>query len=224
MGIYSLVLLGNDKIGKISTIIVFLSGTSEEMVSNMRLLKSTLWLSFICPLMLNLASAQPTVAPVQGPEAPVKPPTFELDSAGKRSLIDFSVSIDPVLKPELKLSQFAHKKLIIFYFSASCPHCQHAAPFVTKISGELAKQGFSTIAIAIKNNSDDEIRTFTMDYKVFVPIFQDKAKQFGEKYGTGSIPLLFLVDEKGEYIRYKTFNGDATLDLMRAEAKEFAAK
>jgi thiol-disulfide isomerase/thioredoxin len=120
------------------------------------------------------------------------------------------------------LSHFSNRKLMIFYFSAKCPHCQHAIPYVQKLADELAAKGFTSIAIAIKYNSEDDVRGFIRDYQVHIPVFQDQDQSIGEHYGTGSIPLVLLVNEKAEYIRYKTFNADETPNLIRTEAERMS--
>lgn len=171
----------------------------------------------------GIASAEN--GPMQGPMMPEPAPTFEIDKkTGKRAHVNFSLAPKPVSDAGLKFSQFANRKLVIFYFSAKCPHCQHAFPHVQKIGDELASQGFTSIAIAIKYNSEDDIRGFIRDYKVHIPVFQDEDRKFGENYGTGSIPLILLVNDKGEYIRYKSFDANETPAMLKNSASQLAAK
>lgn len=177
---------------------------------------------------LGLAFAESN-APVQGPVPPsaVEPaPTFEPDkkNKAKRDHINFALNPKPVSDANMKFSHFANRKLVIYYFSAKCPHCQHAFPHVQKVSDELAAQGFTAIAIAIKYNSEDDIRGFIRDYKVHIPVFQDEDRSFGENYGTGSIPLVIMVNDKGEYIRYKSFDAAQTPGMMKTTATQLAAK
>jgi thiol-disulfide isomerase/thioredoxin len=162
--------------------------------------------------------AQSASGIVQGPELPEAPATYELDMKGKRAHIDFNMTTRPISDAKLRLSNFAGRKLIVFYFSAKCPHCQHAFPYIQKLADELAPKGFSSIAIAIKFNSEDDIRGFIRDYKARIPMFQDDTRIFGDTYGTGSVPLIMLVNEKGEYIRYKMFDGTKTPNLIKEEA------
>lgn len=172
-----------------------------------------------------LSYAQPLRAPIQGPPAPEAPPTFEIDQkTHKRAHLDFALTPVPVSDEHMKLAHFSNRKLLIFYFSAKCPHCQHAIPYVQKLADDLTAQGFTSIAIAIKYNTDDDIREFIRDYKVHLPVFHDDDRTFGENYGTGSIPLLIVVNEKGEYIRYKTFDADQTPNMIKQEAQQFAQK
>jgi thiol-disulfide isomerase/thioredoxin len=190
----------------------------------MRYIKLFLTTSFLTGLALNVATAQPLKGPVQGPAAPEPAPSFELDKKGKRAHVDFGLNPKPISDANMKFSHFSNRKLLVYYFSAKCPHCQHAFPYVQKLSDELTAQGFATIAIAIKYNSEDDIRGFIRDYKVHVPVFQDEDRAFGENYGTGSIPLTLLVNEKGEYIRYKTFDSEQTPKMIKTEASQLASK
>lgn len=173
----------------------------------------------------NLLNAQPLKGPALGPEVPEPVPTFEVDKkTGKRSHIDFALDTKPISDANMKLSHFSSRKLVVFYFSAKCPHCQQAFPHVQKLSDELSAQGFSSIAIAIKYNTEDDIRGFIRDYKVHMPVFYDESRAFGDNYGTGSIPLVLVVNEKGEYIRYKSFDMEKTPKLIKAEASQLAHK
>jgi thiol-disulfide isomerase/thioredoxin len=192
----------------------------------MRHTKVFLTISFLTGLAFNIATAQPLRGPVQGPAAPEAPPTWEMDAKvkGKRAHVDFGLNPKPISDANMKFSHFSNRKLMIFYFSAKCPHCQHAFPYVQKLSDELTAQGFSSIAIAIKYNTEDDIRSFIRDYKVHLPVFYDEDRSFGENYGTGSIPLLMVTNEKGEYIRYKTFDADTTPKMVKAEAAQLASK
>jgi thiol-disulfide isomerase/thioredoxin len=191
----------------------------------MRHSKVFLTASILTGLLVNMAGSQ-TRGPVQGPMAPEPPPTYEMDKdkKGKRARIDFSMTPKPISDANMKLSHFSNRKLIIFYFSAKCPHCQHAFPIVQKLSDELSTQGFTAIAIAIKNNTEDDIRSFIRDYKVHVPVFYDDDRRFGENYGTGSIPLVLVVNDKGEFIRHKTFDSELTPALIKTEAAQLAQK
>jgi thiol-disulfide isomerase/thioredoxin len=194
-----------------------------EELSTMRNTKILLTAAFILSatviagLALTNANAGEPAGPVQGPVAPEPPPTFEIGKDGKLAHIDFSLSPKAISDADMKLSHFSNRKLMIFYFSAKCPHCQHAIPYVQKLADELAGKGFTSIAIAIKFNTEDDVRGFIRDYKVHLPVFQDQDQTFGEHYGTGSIPLVLLVNEKAEYIRYKTFSAELTPDLIKTE-------
>lgn len=173
-------------------------------------------LTAACLFSVPLLHSQP--APVLGPQAPEPPPTYELDKNGKRAHIVFSLKVKPISEPNLRFSKFAGHKTLIFYFSAKCPHCQIAFPHVQKVADSLISRGYSAVAIVIKYNSDDDIHNFIRDLKVKMPVFQDEERTFGDNYGTGYVPVIFLTNDKGEYIRYKNFNEESTSKWILKEA------
>ncbi len=188
-------------------------------------MRTPILLATACLLSATLLRAQPPQStPVQGPTAPEPPPTYELDKNGKRAHIDFSLKVTPVSDPNMQLSRFTGRKTLVFYFSAQCPHCQHAFPFVQKLSDDLVSKGFTSVAIAIKYNSDEDIHNFVQEFKAHMPVFHDEDRTFEKAYGTGYVPLIILVNEKGEYIRYKAFNEDETPKWIMKEANALLAK
>ena len=49
------------------------------------------------------------------------------------------ISVDKAIASGLEnLEPFANKPLLVFYFSATCGHCAHAAPEVLAIAKEFA--------------------------------------------------------------------------------------
>jgi len=189
--------------------------------------RNTLAIALSLALGLFLAMASPLFAQQameQGPKPPEPLPTYELDKKGQKAHLDFSLDIHPISDANLKFSQFAKHKLMVFYFSAKCPHCQHAAPHVQKLADELTAKGFQCLAIAIKYNSEDDIRSFIREFRLHMPVFHDDSRKFGENYGTGSIPMLIVANEKGEYVRFKSFDADETPRQVLTEANLFAQK
>lgn len=162
-------------------------------------------------------------AQVQGPAAPAAGPSFHLDNKGKRDKINFKLDIKPVSNPKLTFAQFEGRRMLLFYYSAKCPHCQQSAPHVQRLADELGAKGYASLAMAIKWNTEDDIRGFIRDFGVRMPMMQDDARTFGENYGVGTIPVVYLINEKGEYVRWTSFNGAATAAEIRAVAASWPA-
>jgi peroxiredoxin len=171
---------------------------------------------------LTLAVSLSHAQAVQGPAAPDAPQTFELDKKGKRDHINYKLAVKPLSNPKLTLAQFEGKRMLVFYFSAKCPHCQHAAPHVQRLADELSAKGFATLAIAIKYNSEEDVRGFIRDFGIRMPMMQDDDRSFGENYGVGTIPVIYLVNEKGEYIRWRNFDAEATPAAVRTAAASWS--
>lgn len=166
-------------------------------------------------LVAGLAVSSAQVRTESGPDAP---PAYHLDKKGKRDKIDFKLDIKPVSNPRLTFSQFEGRKMLLFYFSAKCPHCQQSAPYVQRLADELGGKGFASLAMAIKWNSEDEVRGFIRDFGVRMPMMQDDSRVFGENYGVGTIPVIYLINEKGEYYRWTSFDPAVTPAQIRMAA------
>lgn len=177
-------------------------------------------LSLLTAVSLLLGVSLTHAQDVQGPEAP---PSFELDKKGQRIRIDYKIPVKPISSPSLTFSQFAGKRMLLFYFSAKCPHCQHAAPYVQRLADEMGGKGYGSLAIAIKWNTEDDIRGFIRDFGVRMPVMQDDDRTFGDSYGVGTIPVIYLVNEKGEFIRWRSFDENETAAEVRAAAAAWPA-
>lgn len=105
------------------------------------------------------------------------------------------------------LSAFAGKPLMMFYFSATCGHCAHAAPQILEIAKEFAPKGLTSVAIASGGNNKPGIRRFIDDAKFdeTISVIWDESRQFGELYSDGYVPKVYLVNPDGSYKEYVAF-------------------
>ena len=143
-------------------------------------------------------------------ETSVTPLSFETDKNGQWLHMDFTLTPKPVSNPDLLFSHFANRNLIIFYFSVKCPHCQKVLPHIQNLADELEPYGISTLTIAVKNNTEDDVRSFIRKYNLTLPVFHDYKKSFSSLYGTGRIPLIIVVNHEGKYLRIKEFDKQKT--------------
>lgn len=168
----------------------------------------------------NASSAKPaTVAVASNPvQGPAEPPVSVLPSAIPKpdSAFDFELPVETVTKLAAPLSSFRGKPLIIYYFSATCPHCQHSYPHVLEMAKELRNQGVNTIAIASASNRGEEIQSFLKERKNVLPVYKDAGKQLSTKYGTGYVPLVLVVSAQGAYKRFDTFDEGKTPEEVKA--------
>jgi foldase protein PrsA len=65
---------------------------------------------------------------------------------------------------------------------------------------------------------EDMRQGFIRDYGVRMPVMQDYDRTFGNNYGVGTIPVVYLINEKGEFIRYSSFNYQVTPNQIREAA------
>lgn len=174
---------------------------------------------------LSLLAFLATFALAQAPTATTY--TLYADSvSGTPVKMDFSKRMTGINDPGLLFSHFAGKPLLIYYFSPKCVHCQHHFPDYQKLVKEYESRGLTGIGVAlggyIKKN---DIRLFIDQHKVSIPVLQDTDMQFGPTYGTGYVPVAFLVLPDGTFYRYEQIKAEAhnhireTLNKLLPQAK-----
>ena len=126
---------------------------------------------------------------------------------GMPAKMNFKVKATGITVKGEDLSAFSGKKLLIFYFSATCGHCAHAAPQILEIAKEFAPKGLTTVAVASGGNNKPGIRRFIDDAKFdeTISVVWDEARQFGELYSDGYVPKVYLVNPDGSYKEYVAF-------------------
>ena len=137
--------------------------------------------------------------------APKEDPKINLmqDSTGKKLKMDFSMSLIGISDPGMLFSHFSERPLLIFYFSPKCPHCQEKFPMIQSLIKEYEPKGLTGIGLAIGGTiKKNDVRLFMDQLNVSIPIFQDVNSKFGPTYGTGYVPVVFLVNSDGSFYRY----------------------
>jgi AhpC/TSA family./Domain amino terminal to FKBP-type peptidyl-prolyl isomerase. len=139
---------------------------------------------------------------------------------GMPAKMNFKVKASGITVKGEDLSAFAQKPLLMFYFSATCGHCAHAAPQILEIAKEFAPKGLSTLSIASGGNNKPGIRRFIDDAKFDdnVSVMWDEARQFGELYSDGYVPKVYLVNPDGTYKQYAAFEREK--DDLKKEIAE----
>lgn len=148
-------------------------------------------------------------------------PLFEMDDKGGRKQLDFTLTPRPISNPDIPFSHFSNRDLLIFYFSAKCMHCRKAFPYFQSLANELSESGVTTIAVAVRNSTENDIRNFIRKQNCTLPVFHDIDRSFGLKYGTGLIPIVIAVTQYGEYLVFKDFDSGTTpAQIKRLFAKK----
>ena len=126
---------------------------------------------------------------------------------GMPAKMNFKVKASGITVKSEDLSDFAGKPLLMFYFSATCGHCAHAAPQILEIAKEFAQKGLTTVSIASGGNNKPGIRRFIDDAKFdeTISVVWDESRQFGELYSDGYVPKVYLVNPNGTYKQYVAF-------------------
>lgn len=175
--------------------------------------------SLLALVALVAACSRAENAPAKAPAAPAAPvaPTAPAAPA-KSAKMNFDIPLTPLKQKDLSFNIYRNRWSFLFYFSPTCGHCQHTYPWVQKMRATYEKKGLAFAAIASGSASQDDIRMFDTDFKLDMPAFQDGSRQFGQAYGTGSVPLLVIVKPDGSY---QTWVGsdDSTKAAIEAAVK-----
>ena len=139
---------------------------------------------------------------------------------GMPAKMNFKVKASGITVKSEDLSDFAGKPLLMFYFSATCGHCAHAAPQILEIAKEFAQKGLTTVSIASGGNNKPGIRRFIDDAKFdeTISVVWDESRQFGELYSDGYVPKVYLVNPDGSYKQYAAFEKEK--DDLKKEIAE----
>ena len=130
--------------------------------------------------------------------------------------MDFSVPLTGISDPGILFSHFSNRPLLIYYFSPKCPHCQRHFPEIQDLMKEYESAGLTGIAIGLGGGiKKNDIRLFIDQFHVAIPVFQDSDYKFGPAYGTGYIPVVYVVQKDGTFYRYETLY-EANMNHMRA--------
>lgn len=136
--------------------------------------------------------------------------------------MDFSKPLVGISDPGILFSHFSNRPLLIYYFSPKCPHCQRHFPGIQSIMKEYEPNGLTGIAIGLGGGiKKNDIRLFIDQYNSVIPVFQDANMKFGPVYGTGYIPVLYLVLSDGTFYRYETLDEPHMVHLRKTLDKLF---
>lgn len=97
---------------------------------------------------------------------------------------------------EAKLSANKGKVVILDFWASWCGPCRQAMPIVDKVAHEMAEQGVVLLAVNLRED-EDRIRTFLDSQKLKMDVVLDKEGATAKDYGVESIPMLVVVDPKG---------------------------
>ena len=139
---------------------------------------------------------------------------------GMPAKMNFSVKASGITVKGENLSAFAGKPLLMFYFSATCGQCAHAAPQILEIAKEFVPKGLTAVSIASGGNNKPGIRRFIDDAKFdeSISVMWDESRQFGELYSDGYVPKVYLVNPDGTYKQYAAFEREK--DDLKKEIAE----
>jgi thiol-disulfide isomerase/thioredoxin len=128
---------------------------------------------------------------------------------------DYALDLRPSIGNIKELSYFKGKRISIYYLSPRCPHCKTALPYIFEARKELESLGYESLNICIKYSSDEDFEGFVNELNVNGVNFKDENRAFSKKYGTGSVPVFFVINDSGEIIRYNKVTDSLAVQVKR---------
>lgn len=180
---------------------------------------------FFAPVLSILALTASVSFAQLAPEPQMADVQLMQDSTTNQPMkMDFSIPLTGISDPGILFSHFSKRPLLIYYFSPKCPHCQRHFPEMQDLMKEYEKDGLTGIAVGLGGGiKKNDIRMFIDQFHAVIPVFQDANGKFGPVYGTGYIPVVYLVQKDGTFYRYETLN-EANMNHMRATLNKMFKK
>lgn len=129
---------------------------------------------------------------------------------GMPQKLNYSVKVTGITNKDSDLGAYAGKSMLMFYFSSTCGHCQHAAPEVYSFAKAYVPKGLTVVAVASGGNNKTGIRKFMDNAKWGdeMNVVWDESREFGELYSDGYVPKVYLVNPDGTYKLYAAFESE----------------
>lgn len=100
----------------------------------------------------------------------------------------------PRLKfPATVAERAAKGPVVLFYFSPTCPHCQHVGAEVSALAERLRSHGATLVGVVHEGTDPGDLASFRKAYGVSFEILQDTGAEIGTAMAVRSTPSMMLV-------------------------------
>jgi thiol-disulfide isomerase/thioredoxin len=171
-------------------------------------------LIILCSFGVACGQMLPGAKPISTPMA---------DSTGTPLLVDFNLKLTGIKDANMPFSTFSQRPLMIYYFSPHCPHCKKSYNGIQQMAKEYEQKGLTSIALSVSKMGKRDILMFMEEHKAAIPFFQDTEGDFGQKYGDGYVPRLYLVFPDGKLTRYTAFESE-DIKGIKADIEKLISK
>ena len=122
-------------------------------------------------------------------------PGFELP------FLESTSTEDGFLEPSstLTLSSLLGRVVLVNFWATWCKPCESEMPAMERLYGELPKDGFELVAVAIDEKSSD-VEAFQRRYQLSFPIVLDLEQGVYQAYQTMGVPESLLIDRDGRIV------------------------
>ncbi len=116
--------------------------------------------------------------------------------------LDYKINLQRLDTTVFSLNDYSDTSLIIFYVSATCPHCQDYASTFSNLGHDLEPKGYIPLMVFTSFNNISQIQSFNTTYGNALTSYWDYNWQFSDIYGIGYVPIIMILRKGGPGFRY----------------------
>jgi cytochrome c biogenesis protein CcmG/thiol:disulfide interchange protein DsbE len=120
-------------------------------------------------------------------------PTSDVKDLGTAH--DIGIKTD---KGEMRLSQFKGKVVLLDFWATWCGPCTESIPGVEELYEKNHSKGLEVMGVALERDGGENVPAFVEKHKMTYPVGIPTALDEVVTFSTGSIPLVVVVDKKGQ--------------------------
>jgi len=103
---------------------------------------------------------------------------------------------------KIALENFRGKVVLLDFWATWCKPCAKSMPMLQKLHDQFAPKDFKVLGISIDENGGKKVKAFVAKHKIVYPILLDAEENPAwEAYKVKVIPMIFLVDRKGQIVK-----------------------
>lgn len=113
---------------------------------------------------------------------------------------------------EYRLSDYRGKGVFLNFWGTYCKPCKDEMPYMDNQYQVYKDQGVEILAVNV-GETNLAIETFQKQYNLSFPIIVDEAGEVQKAYGIYPLPATFLIDSKGNVVKY--YDGPMDEELVK---------
>lgn len=103
---------------------------------------------------------------------------------------------------KVSLENFRGKIVLLDFWATWCRPCVKSMPALQKLHDQFASKNFTVLGISTDEEGKKKVEPFLKKHKIAYPILLDAAENPAwEMYKVKVIPMMFLVDPKGQIVK-----------------------
>ncbi len=111
-------------------------------------------------------------------------------------------ALNNLAEKKVSLENFRGKVVLLDFWATWCKPCVKSMPALQKLHDQFASKNFTVLGISTDEDGKKKVEAFIKKHKIAYPILLDaEANPAWEAYKVKVVPMMFLVDPKGQIVR-----------------------